>query len=555
MRFNIEQTQSVLTESTKNKGRRYKCPYCEKKDYKVELVNHIDKEHKDMIPEGYTSARIVFNMINKKDHGTCVCGCGKETAWREDLWRYDRYSTLQCKEKYSKEMKQRMINKYGKEHLLNDTDMQEKMLSGRSISGTYKFSKGGEVSYVGTYEKKLLEFFDKVMGYKAIDIDSPGPIIEYEYEGKYHKWITDQYLIPYNLVFDVKDGGDNPNTRDMKDYRAKQIAKEKAIIKQGKYNYIRLTNNNFAQLLLILAEIKEAMMNTEDGTIKPIIKINESSDEEKKDDKYSSWDKDKIEMTLKKKKKVYDYEKTIRYSVDRDKKNKELEELKKEIEELEKALKKDKNDKEDDDEDDEEILDEYNSAVAGAIVGITNNPNSYIVPYLQKNSFTPEYGITNDENMDYTVITDDNGNMKLKGKEFFQHECSSYSLFKYNKPMFSNPITWETTNLFEIATGKRLLHPEQIYYDSDFTKVMTEMERNIMIAECFEATMTTPKYKYPVINEEYLDNDFIMFYEDENGFFAENYLSMLRCKSVTKLEILNENKELINYILKGKLLG
>ena len=64
-----------ITENTNKKnGKRYKCPYCDKRDYKSELVDHIEKEHEDMIPEGYTAARIVFNIANKKERGTCVFG-------------------------------------------------------------------------------------------------------------------------------------------------------------------------------------------------------------------------------------------------------------------------------------------------------------------------------------------------------------------------------------------------------------------------------------------------------------------------------------------------
>ena len=219
-----------ITENTKkSKGKRYKCPFCDKRDYKEELVNHIEKEHESLIPADSTAARLVFNIANKKDHGTCVCGCGRETAWREDLWRYDRYATPQCKEKYSKEMKQRMVNKYGKEYLLDDPEMQNKMLAGRSISGVYKFSSSGQMNYVGSYERKFLEFCDKVMNYKSYDIEQPGPTIEYVFEGKKHIWITDFYIPSANLVLDIKDGGENPNTRDMKTYRLKQNAKEAAL--------------------------------------------------------------------------------------------------------------------------------------------------------------------------------------------------------------------------------------------------------------------------------------------------------------------------------------
>ena len=53
----------------------------------------------------------------------------------------------------------------------------------------------------------LLEFLDKVLCCKSEDIVTPGPVIDYSYNGKIHKWIMDVYYIPYNLCIDVKDGG------------------------------------------------------------------------------------------------------------------------------------------------------------------------------------------------------------------------------------------------------------------------------------------------------------------------------------------------------------
>lgn len=266
----------VLTETTKkakkNNNRKYKCPYCDVRLPKEKLIVHIKEKHEDMIPEGYTGARIVFNMINKKECGHCV-QCKKETSWNEDTWRYERFCSDECAHEYSKIMKQRMINTYGKEHLLNDPDQQIKMLKGRSISGTYKFKDGGRLDYCGSYELKLLEFFDKVLNVKSRDLQSPGPIIEYKYNSEQLFWITDLYYVPANLVFDVKDGGDNPNNREMTEYREKQYVKEQAIKELNKYNYIRLTDNNFQQLLLILAEIKMNMIDEDNPEY--IIRINE----------------------------------------------------------------------------------------------------------------------------------------------------------------------------------------------------------------------------------------------------------------------------------------
>lgn len=256
-----------------NNSKRYKCPYCEYRAYRKDLIDHIDDNHEDMIPKGYTSSRVVYNTINKKDHGTCMI-CHKETKWDDDKQRYDTLcGNPKCKKQYVEMVRSRMVHKYGTYNLLKDPNFQKKMLEGRSISGKYKFEDGGSVGYVGSYEKKFLEFMDKFLHVKSYDIISPGPNIPYTYKGKEHIWITDFLYEPYNLVFDIKDGGDNPNTRDMKEYREKQLAKEKAIAEYGDYNYIRLTDNKFEQLILLIMELKEK------DDEKPIIRINESINE------------------------------------------------------------------------------------------------------------------------------------------------------------------------------------------------------------------------------------------------------------------------------------
>ena len=268
----------IINESTKEESKpkkKYKCPYCDLRATKLDLTYHVEEEHEDLIPEGYSAARIVFNHVNKKEHGRCI-QCGKETPWNDITWKYERLcGNKKCHEEYIKTFRSRMVDKHGKEHLLNDPEKQKEMLANRRISGEYKFKDGGIRSYCGSYERKLLEFYDTVMNVHSKDIMTPGPTIEYEFEGRKCFWITDIYYVPANLVHDVKDGGSNPNTRQMDVYRSKQDAKEEAISKLNKYNYIRLTDNNFQQLLLILAELKEQLM---DNNQEYIIRINESSD-------------------------------------------------------------------------------------------------------------------------------------------------------------------------------------------------------------------------------------------------------------------------------------
>lgn len=257
-------------------AKKYKCPYCEKRLIRKDLITHIDKSHKELIPENYTAARLVYNQVNKVDHGKCRV-CGKPTAWSEKSGRYDVLcGDPKCKEHMREEYKKNMLRVKGTYNILNDPEQQKKMLANRSISGQYKFQDGGVLTYTGSYEKKCLEFMDVVMQIPSKDILSPGPTLEYEYNGEKHFYITDFYYIPYNLIIEVKDGGDNLNTKDsasMRASREKTIEKEHLITDRGEYNYIRLTNNNFAQLIEVFMIIKEKLLEGDDSKT---YRINES---------------------------------------------------------------------------------------------------------------------------------------------------------------------------------------------------------------------------------------------------------------------------------------
>lgn len=254
--------------------KQYRCPYCDFKGDTEKLIDHINDEHEEMIPEKYTATRLVYNIRNKKDHGTCLM-CKKPTEWNEDKARY--YSLCndkKCHDEYVKRFEKNMIKVYDKPRLLDDMDQQEKMLANRKISGEYTFEDGGKHTYTGSFEHKALEFLDKVLHVKSKELMVPGPVLEYkDSKGKLRKYIPDIYWIDLNLLIEVKDGGNNPNTRNMPEYRDKQAAKEKMVTDKGDFNYLRLTNNNFEQLFSIIAEIKQ---NNLEGKTNRVIRINEN---------------------------------------------------------------------------------------------------------------------------------------------------------------------------------------------------------------------------------------------------------------------------------------
>lgn len=261
----------------KKSTKTYKCPYCEYRGDRLKLISHIEKTHSDLIPQNYSPTRVVFNLINKKENGSCVI-CKTITTWDENKCRYNRMCDKEsCKIEYKKRTENNILKVYGKtsREMLNDMDHQTKMLNGRSISGVYKWSNGLEKSYTGTFELKCLIFFDTIIKARYEDVVTPGPVVEYMFEDKKHQWITDIFYAPYNLVIECKDGGSNPNNRPMESYRAKQIAKEKAITRDGNYNYLRLTNNSFEQLLHILSVLKLQLIDTSYDN-KKVVMVNEN---------------------------------------------------------------------------------------------------------------------------------------------------------------------------------------------------------------------------------------------------------------------------------------
>ena len=255
----------------------YQCPYCEKKLIRDKLVSHIEKYHDEEVPDNYTPYRLVYDIVNdKQGHGNCTI-CGKPTKWNEKRQKYERLcGNPKCYEAVKKTYQKRMMRVYNKVSLMDDPHHLENMLAHRKISGKYKWSDGKVFTYTGKYEKNLMEFLDKTLEFKSNEVIAPGPILEYEFQGKTHKWITDFLILPYNLIIEVKDGGDNPNNRFMPVYRAKQAYKEKMITSLGVYSYLRLTNNDFGQLLGILAELKMKTLDDTDKT--PLYRIHEDTD-------------------------------------------------------------------------------------------------------------------------------------------------------------------------------------------------------------------------------------------------------------------------------------
>jgi hypothetical protein len=234
----------------------FKCPFCDHK-YKEKqyLYNHLENKHKEQL-NGLSPAQIYFNHKYNKTGGKCII-CRKSTKWNETTERYERIcdrKETKCKEKYRQMFRERMIKVHGKDTLLNDPEVQKKMLNARKISGKYKWSDGKEISYTGTYEKDFLEFMDIFMKFPSSDIMSPAPqVFYYNYKGKKHFYIPDFYISSINTIIEIK-------SFENKHYRKRDIemekAKDKAVLK-SKFNYIKIHDKEYDEFFNFLVNFKK----------------------------------------------------------------------------------------------------------------------------------------------------------------------------------------------------------------------------------------------------------------------------------------------------------
>ena len=485
--------------------RRIACPLCRRKDFKDKLIRHIEKDHEDII--GEISAEQFLYDKTHPGSGKCIV-CGNKTDWNEKTGKYHRVcSNPRCKEELRAKFKKNMIRVHGKVSLLDDAAHQAKMLAHRSISGTYVYSDGTKFTYTGSYEHKAIEFMDKVLNCNSKDIIMPGPVIDYtDQYGNSRQWITDIYYVPYNLIIEVKDGGDNPNNRQMDEYRAKQISKETELIKLGEYNYLRLTDNKFVQLMEVLALLKDQEINDPTTTNK-VIRINESAI---CDDRFFTIDdtdkfKDDIDIP-------------IEYDIIR-----RLSNLKEYA-----------------------AREHMGVGAVGGIVG-TMDGNMLVQYTPHRHSFSGEkdgFGVVDDKKSTKLRVKSDNDETEIVDKEPFLQD-KFYKSYRHKR----DRVTWENAiNLYEEITGKVMLSKDQLEYDDDFTESDLDRDNKLTLmnaiysieSELYDTSLplcdildvNTAKSKL----KEFPEGTMIM--EDNNGYFAIDLESKIRTKSYkTILEI------------------
>ena len=122
-------------------NRYYLCPYCNKKYTRENLPSHVEKNHMDELPEGFTSLRMSFHIVNNKPitYSRPCRICKQGTDWDENKGRYNFLCNKKsCHDAWVEQMKKSMGDKMGCNRPTSTPEGLEKMLANRKISGKYK---------------------------------------------------------------------------------------------------------------------------------------------------------------------------------------------------------------------------------------------------------------------------------------------------------------------------------------------------------------------------------------------------------------------------------
>jgi endogenous inhibitor of DNA gyrase (YacG/DUF329 family) len=248
----------------------FKCPICKRSFLSKQAVyTHMYKEHADEIPDGMSAAQYAFNLRNNKKYGLCVQCRTRKTKWNEEAERYDRFCSKECRDAYVAEAKRRMIKKYGKEHLLNDADHQQKMLNGRSISGHYTFDADKTaVPYTGQLEYAFLRHLNLSYGWNGKDIAQCPYVFEYVWDNKKRLYIPDYYLVQFNTIVECKSSVNNHPKYIAVD-REMEKEKDKIMLEQNEYNFIKIYDEKYAQFSYLIKLLKDLYWDSDNPDLQP----------------------------------------------------------------------------------------------------------------------------------------------------------------------------------------------------------------------------------------------------------------------------------------------
>ncbi len=223
----------------------------------------MDFHHNEEL-QGLSPAHLYFNYRNRARYslynmfGKSVVS-NKPTLFDEVTETYQRFADQADKDLNTKIFEERMMRIHGKKRLTDDIEKQREMLHNRAISGTYTFTDGGTINYVGSYEKRFLTHLDLDLNISSNDVlaDPIQMVVSYEYKGIKRQHLPDFYIIPMQCIVNIKN-----NSAPRRDLIEREYAQDKAIVNnlikgKGKDRvYLKIVENNFKEFDKLFNKMK-----------------------------------------------------------------------------------------------------------------------------------------------------------------------------------------------------------------------------------------------------------------------------------------------------------
>lgn len=243
------------------------CPYCGKSFGKRQYAfDHVNQYHsRELEQDHLDAAQACWLVTHPTLTGKCNCcpECREVTEWNYATGKPYRISrNPACRARVSKRAEENLMKARGIDQhtLMTDMEHQRDMIRKKHTSGIYRFQcDGGKVEYSSQLDKNWLMFCDKVLELPSFTIQDPPESFQYmDTKENVMRWYTPDYYMPdYNLIVEIKEGGDHPNLNPayIRETKYKVAMKDEMMKKQTKYNYIRISGTNYGPFVEMLYNI------------------------------------------------------------------------------------------------------------------------------------------------------------------------------------------------------------------------------------------------------------------------------------------------------------
>ena len=232
--------------------RNKRCLFCDKIfNDKQKFCHHIASQHNTQVPEEYEPLEWAYSLMVNKPIGRVCTQCRKNPVhFNEETLKYERLcDDPKCKEAYVREMKDRMKKVYGKEHLLNEADMQRKMIYGHPLSRDYEWDEKHKFHIIGSYEEDFLNHL-KSLDWSPSDVIAPSPNnYWYKWEdGTTHLYIPDFFIPSLSLEVEIKESDNrHPRMEHSRDIEHRKDKRMAFLMKKTSINYLKIVDKNYEE--------------------------------------------------------------------------------------------------------------------------------------------------------------------------------------------------------------------------------------------------------------------------------------------------------------------